>query len=220
MKQCEWCHEQYERHPKESAKQWAGRRFCSRSCARRWRAKHAPASRASGPCASCERSVAQLIDGMCKSCWDRRRYRQQRTRLLALNRRWREANPDYWKQPHIYARVRQWHRDHPERTAEILQAALRRRRARMSGADLGDPKLTDAYCRIIRTDPCAYCGAPASDVDHIDAISRDGSHSWENLTAAWRNCNVSKYNEPLLGFLLRRARQRPQTGQDEGPLLA
>lgn len=137
---------------------------------------------------------------MCKSCWDRRRYRQQRTRLLALNRRWREANPDYWKQPHIYARVRQWHRDHPERTAEILQAALRRRRARMSGADLGDPKLTEAYCRIIRTDPCAYCGAPASDVDHIDAISRDGSHSWENLTAACRTATSASTTSHCSAF--------------------
>ena len=157
---------------------------------------------------------------MCKSCWDRRRYRQQRTRLLALNRRWREANPDYWKQPHIYARVRQWHRDHPERTAEILQAALRRRRARMSGADLGDPKLTEAYCRIIRTDPCAYCGGTRF---------RRRSHRchqprWVSLLGEPHSgvsyCNVSKYNEPLLGFLLRRARQRPQTGQDEGPVLA
>lgn len=218
MKECEWCGQRYERHPKESDKQWAGRRFCSRACACRWRATYAPKPRASGPCAVCKRPVHQLIDGMCKSCWDRRRYRQQRTRLLELNRQWREANPDYWRQPHIYERVRQWQRDHPERTREILRAALRRRRARLHGAALGDAESTDTYCRILRTDPCAYCGAPASDIDHIDAISRGGPHSWENLTAACRSCNVSKYNEPLLGFLLRRVRQRPQTGQDEAPV--
>jgi 5-methylcytosine-specific restriction endonuclease McrA len=178
---------------------------------------HQPRPRATGLCEQCGTSVRQLLDGLCKPCWDRRRYRAQRERLLELNRRWREANPDYWKQPHIYARVRRWHREHPERSREILRAALRRRRARMNGAHLGDAATTDAYAALLRDDPCAYCGEPASDADHIDAISRGGVHSWDNLTAACRACNVSKYSEPLLRFMLRRSAQRPHTGHGEAP---
>ena len=73
--------------------------------------------------------------------------------------------------------------------------------------------MTDAYAAVLRSDPCSYCGEPASDADHIDAISRGGAHSWDNLTAACRTCNVSKYSEPLLTFMLRRPAQRPHAGQ-------
>lgn len=220
MKRCEQCGAQFSKHPRESRKQWAARRFCSRQCASRWRSEHEPSRRASGACRSCELAVRQLLDGLCKSCWDRRRYREQRERLLELNRKWREAHPDYWRQPHIRARVRRWHREHPERTRETVRAALRRRRARLNGAALGDPAATDAFAVILRGDPCAYCGGPATDVDHIDAISRGGAHAWWNLTAACRDCNVSKYSEPLLAFLMRRPAQRPQIGHDEAPVRA
>jgi 5-methylcytosine-specific restriction endonuclease McrA len=86
----------------------------------------------------------------------------------------------------------------------------------MHRATLGDPADTDEYARILRGDPCVYCGARASDIDHIDAISRGGAHAWDNLTAACHGCNVSKYSELLLALLLRTG-QRPQTGQGVGP---
>jgi hypothetical protein len=54
---------------------------------------------------------------------------------------------------------------------------------------------------VLLADPCAYCGAPASDVDHIDP--RDGENDGpDNLTACCRSCNARKNRRPLLGWLL------------------
>jgi 5-methylcytosine-specific restriction endonuclease McrA len=58
---------------------------------------------------------------------------------------------------------------------------------------------------IIRGNPCAYCGAPGPEVDHVLARARGGSDHWTNLTPACRDCNGGKWATPLLVFLLRRA---------------
>ncbi|MEC8731162.1 MAG: HNH endonuclease [Actinomycetota bacterium] len=39
---------------------------------------------------------------------------------------------------------------------------------------------------------CQYCGAHADSIDHILPRSRGGHHSWENLVAACKPCNLSK----------------------------
>lgn len=41
---------------------------------------------------------------------------------------------------------------------------------------------------------CAYCGLPASTVDHIMPSSRGGESSWLNTVAACRDCNNLKDN--------------------------
>jgi 5-methylcytosine-specific restriction endonuclease McrA len=136
----------------------------------------------------------------------------------AAHRAWREANPDYWRQPHIVERVRRWQADHPDRVREITRAALRRRRARLSGAPVGDPIVADAYASILRGDRCSYCGGPSEHLDHIVAVSRGGGHVWDDLTSACSRCNMSKHDSGLLAFLL--SRQRPQTGHGEAPARA
>jgi 5-methylcytosine-specific restriction endonuclease McrA len=111
--------------------------------------------------------------------------------------------------------VRRWHADHPDRIREITRNALRRRRARMNGAEIGTADVTDAYARVLAGDPCSYCRQAAEHVDHIVAISRGGDHAWDNLTASCSRCNRVKYNATLLAFLL--WHHRPQTGQGDGP---
>jgi 5-methylcytosine-specific restriction endonuclease McrA len=54
---------------------------------------------------------------------------------------------------------------------------------------------------ILRADPCAYCGEPGIDIDHIDA---GGTSHWSNLAAACRACNRSKHQTPLVKWLLAR----------------
>ena len=120
-----------------------------------------------------------------------------------MNKAWREANPDYWRKPEIVERNKQWQRDHPERMREISNAARRRRRARLAGADVSELEATEGYIRILRSDPCAYCGGPASDIDHIDAVSRGGGHVWHNMTSACRSCNATKRDASLVTALLR-----------------
>jgi 5-methylcytosine-specific restriction endonuclease McrA len=39
---------------------------------------------------------------------------------------------------------------------------------------------------------CAYCGAPATSLDHVIPRSRGGPHSWDNVVAACGRCNHTK----------------------------
>jgi len=41
---------------------------------------------------------------------------------------------------------------------------------------------------------CQYCSAPAESLDHVVPRSRGGAHSWDNVVACCRRCNVSKGN--------------------------
>jgi 5-methylcytosine-specific restriction endonuclease McrA len=39
---------------------------------------------------------------------------------------------------------------------------------------------------------CQYCGGPAESIDHVTPRSRGGDHTWENVVACCRPCNVRK----------------------------
>jgi 5-methylcytosine-specific restriction endonuclease McrA len=39
---------------------------------------------------------------------------------------------------------------------------------------------------------CQYCGGPAESIDHVLPRSRGGDHTWENVVACCRPCNISK----------------------------
>lgn len=60
------------------------------------------------------------------------------------------------------------------------------------------------YVKILRGDPCSYCGAPSEHVDHIVPVTAGGRSHWSNLTAACAACNQSKQARDLLTFLLDR----------------
>jgi 5-methylcytosine-specific restriction endonuclease McrA len=47
---------------------------------------------------------------------------------------------------------------------------------------------------VLRRDArcCAYCGGPASTIDHILPRSRGGRNTWRNTTAACYECNQRK----------------------------
>jgi 5-methylcytosine-specific restriction endonuclease McrA len=44
---------------------------------------------------------------------------------------------------------------------------------------------------------CQYCGGPAESIDHVVPRSRGGDHTWENVVAACRPCNVRKRDRML-----------------------
>lgn len=71
-----------------------------------------------------------------------------------------------------------------------------RRRSAECGVDLLAAR---AWCEILRSDPCAYCGSrlPIA-IDHIDPVSRDGKTAVENLSAACQRCNTSKSDKSLI----------------------
>lgn len=39
---------------------------------------------------------------------------------------------------------------------------------------------------------CQYCRGPAESIDHVIPRSRGGQHTWDNVVAACRRCNVRK----------------------------
>jgi 5-methylcytosine-specific restriction endonuclease McrA len=44
---------------------------------------------------------------------------------------------------------------------------------------------------------CQYCGRRADSIDHVVPRSRGGRHSWDNVVAACRACNVRKADHLL-----------------------
>jgi 5-methylcytosine-specific restriction endonuclease McrA len=44
---------------------------------------------------------------------------------------------------------------------------------------------------------CQYCGRSADSIDHIVPRSRGGEHSWDNVVAACRRCNIIKRDRML-----------------------
>jgi len=84
------------------------------------------------------------------------------------------------------------------------------------GADARPTK----WHRVLKQDPCAYCGGRSSTIDHIiplvawehrskihdEIISRDrpATAGVKNATPACTDCNTDKADDSLLGFLARR----------------
>lgn len=44
---------------------------------------------------------------------------------------------------------------------------------------------------------CQYCSAPAESIDHVIPRAKGGEHTWENVVAACRACNVRKRDRLL-----------------------
>src|SRR5690606_29563947 len=55
---------------------------------------------------------------------------------------------------------------------------------------------------------CQYCGGPAESIDHVVPRSKGGAHTWENVVAACRPCNVHK-GDRLLSATSMRLRRQP-----------
>ncbi len=89
------------------------------------------------------------------------------------------------------------------RRADVAESRLaydRRRRMNERSAE------TVLYMRQVRSDPCAWCMAPAQrvqDVDHIVPLLAGGEDRWENMTASCLRCNRGRKAEPLLRTLVR-----------------
>lgn len=41
---------------------------------------------------------------------------------------------------------------------------------------------------------CQYCAAPAESIDHVVPRSKGGMHTWDNVVACCRRCNLRKGN--------------------------
>ncbi len=61
---------------------------------------------------------------------------------------------------------------------------------------------------------CQYCGATAENIDHVVPRSKGGTHTWENVVAACRPCNMRKEDHLLAetSLTLRRPPAAPRPG--------
>lgn len=76
-----------------------------------------------------------------------------------------------------------------------------------------------AYAKLLRGDPCSYCGGPGGTIDHIRPLSGHpllppqgggiGKQNWQNYTSACLSCNREKGVRGLLEFLLKRLAPSP-----------
>ena len=60
---------------------------------------------------------------------------------------------------------------------------------------------------------CQYCGDRADSIDHVFPRSRGGPHTWENVAAACKPCNLSKRDRTPeeAGMLLARPCRAPRS---------
>ena len=61
---------------------------------------------------------------------------------------------------------------------------------------------------------CQYCGAHAENIDHVVPRSKGGTHTWENVVASCRPCNMRKEDHLLAdtSLTLRRVPGPPRPG--------
>lgn len=111
------------------------------------------------------------------------------------------------EQRHVAARVyaAAWVAAHPAQArANHRNVRIRRRAA------IGYDHVSAAEQAALLILPCAYCGAPATELDHIVPLrpragEPAGRHVRENLAPACCDCNRQKSNLPLDVWLARRA---------------
>lgn len=58
------------------------------------------------------------------------------------------------------------------------------------------------FSKLLRKDPCSYCGLPKSGtVDHIVPLTHGGANNLSNMAGCCFSCNQSKSSTDLLTFL-------------------
>ena len=119
-------------------------------------------------------------------------------KLRATNRRWYEANREYVNELAAANRAA-----NPERIRETARRVRHKRRARIAGSD--SPGVTRAqWAEIVECfgGCCAYCLAPAEEIDHLEPIAAGGLDAPDNVVPACLRCNRSKGAKSLLFWLL------------------
>lgn len=133
---------------------------------------------------------------------------------IARSREYRRLHPD-----HCRELVRRWYRDHPEnrervkvlgrqwrdrnpqRHRDIVHSAVIRRHARMRGEDGQMERISRRAVWDRDHGTCGLCAEPVAffgmHVDHIKPLSKGGPHTFANVQATHRECNLRKGNREV-----------------------
>lgn len=75
--------------------------------------------------------------------------------------------------------------------------------------------------RVLLADPCPYCGAASTQIDHVHAINRGGPDEIANLVGICSPCNGTKRDRTMLSLLLgRHSETRAEWGEIEEAIAA
>jgi hypothetical protein len=165
---------------------------------------------------------------------------QMRERKRENGRRWRQANPDRWRQWRRTYRLknrennrrtyRRWYQQNREallaRKRVKYQADLERMRERgriqrgkrRKWIAVSSVNYSDGEWRALVTawnHRCAYCGRTPEKLqpDHRLPVSRGGSNSIENILPACPPCNFRKHTKTEEEFRALLARDEPRLGE-------
>lgn len=130
-------------------------------------------------------------------------YLRNRAKVIAATKAWKLANPEAVKlsaarhRDTHNAAARRWTAAHPEQAKEI-QAAKRARNRLVRTEKVKLETLRDkaaGHCGICKEELDSTLVFPnpySTSIDHIVPLSKDGSHTLENLQLAHLQCNVRK----------------------------
>lgn len=115
---------------------------------------------------------------------------KQRKYMKEYNKKYYEQNSDKIKES-----VHKWNADNLDKIREYHRKAEHIRRARIASVE-GDRTITfelvykrnNGICQI-----CSHeCTKEDGSIDHIVPISREGTHTWDNVQLAHLRCNIIK----------------------------
>jgi 5-methylcytosine-specific restriction endonuclease McrA len=130
---------------------------------------------------------------------------------LEYQRAWHAAHPGYAREAgrkhrEQYPAHREYQRAWRQEHREELLAYFHQRRGRASeGMTEQDKAEAVEWRKVIKDDPCYYCGATdaaAYEDDHYVSIANGGSDHWWNLVRACQPCNRAKRTKNGDEFLL------------------
>lgn len=129
-----------------------------------------------------------------------RRHVENKEEANAASKAWYYANADRSR-----ATSRAWQIAHPEQHRYSVERTRMRRKAAYRSLTLDEWKaIWEQFGGL-----CAYCGAPAEEMDHLVPISKGGDHTAENVVPACFSCNRSKSGKWPDDWLREQAQTRP-----------
>jgi 5-methylcytosine-specific restriction endonuclease McrA len=114
-------------------------------------------------------------------------HHRNKTKMNAKARAWRASN---------YEKARETERLYRFNNPQIGRLQSQKRRAFKTQNGVFEVDVND--CKKMLSQPCFYCGATASHLDHVIPLSRGGTHSKGNLVSSCSQCNLSKNNKTIM----------------------
>lgn len=145
-------------------------------------------------CKACEK----IADAACNKAYRSRPENKQKKHVY--DKKYQQQNREHHSK--LTAR---WNKNNPEKRTAIVKNDRHKRRELTKASNL--PAIDLLQWEENQVKICSYCGNHCDTsytIDHIDPLSKGGTHTLDNLTIACSSCNSSKNNKPLVLWLASR----------------